>query len=107
MTDKQAAFLTDWIEQIFGKSADLKGCVFLKEAVLTALDVPNLSVMQIYQKVAETHHCSSVSVEHTIRYAIASVSKQEAFRQNFPTAVRKYSNSEVIFYLRELVKMEV
>lgn len=92
------------IQHVFGISSRLKGSDYLKEAVALILQSPTLSVMQIYEQIAESHNCKAASIEHTIRYAIEQAYTQNRLNHSFPDLYGKPFNSEVIWQIAEFVK---
>lgn len=95
------------INQCLGISTCLKGSHYLEEAVALLLQNPNTSVMEMYQIIAHNYDKSTAGIEHTIRYAIEKAYDSNKLYHNFPYALTRPSNSEVIWTIAEHVKKDI
>lgn len=96
--------ISEVIEREFSILPHLKGCGYLKEAVLLVLQDPIQPIMPILQNIAATHNCSCPSIERAIRYAIDKTYVQNHLNQHFSSTQGKPSNSELIYLAADTVK---
>jgi two-component system response regulator (stage 0 sporulation protein A) len=90
----------------FGISPKVKGCAYLKEAVLFVFDTPssNVSITKdIYPTIARLHDSTPSCVERAIRHAIAiawpNISKSMANHLISQSFVARPTNSQFIYHI--------
>lgn len=104
MKEYDRQLISNIIKMDIGISENLKGFKYLNESVIIVIKNTNISVMQIYERIAENHNRSPVSIERTIRYAIEESFEKNKLNGFFPHSGGKPSNSEVIWTIAEIVK---
>lgn len=92
-----------------GIPANLKGYIYLRTAIVCAVEQPNLTrhfMRQLYEMVAEIHHVKLHSVERAIRYAIeiAYDRNPEQLKSMFYYPVGKPCNSELIALAVDIIR---
>ena len=92
-----------------GIPANLKGYIYLRTAIVCAVEQPKLTrhfMRQLYETVAEMHHVKLHSVERAIRYAIeiAYDRNPEQLKNMFYYPVEKPCNSELISLAVDIIR---